>query len=186
VQKAVLCLYSLSIIIFSDIISNVPVLTNNITVKAMVIPEKLKSIHKKYYEDKIKYEEMTNEEALLILKYAESVDSEYTGFGGSVSLQRYAFKKLRKSEKLLEDLFLNSETNEGKVYALSGLAGINKELYEKYYNQTDLNLLIRTLSGCMVSETEIGKYLTTPDKLKKEKIWNEDEIGVLSISGFSE
>ena len=183
-KKVFLWLFLSAGLAFSDGIVSVPVLTvtDNIEVKTAVPPEELKLIYKKYYEDKVRYEEMTDGEALLILKYAKSIDGEYTGASGSTSLQKYAFNKLSRSEELLKDLFINSATNEGKVYALTRLAGISEVLYEKYYNQIDLDSFVRIRSGCSGDTVRIKDFLINPDDLKKSKTWKEGESGIRGVS----
>ena len=195
-KKLLLILLSM-IFVFSSFVSNAETIIKK--------PEYLKLIYKKYYEDRIDFNKMTKVEALLILEYADSVDNHSTGYSGSVSLQRYAYyllagepftnwnlyvpngysfsneleseknKESKKSEKFLTSLFLNAKTNEGKVYALMGLSTINLELYEKYYEQMDLEDSISTLSGCLGNSKKIGDFLKKPKK-------NENIDG---ISGFS-
>ena len=119
--------------------------------------ENVKKLYEKYSNGN--YEAVTNEEAMEILKNAYSVDDEVTGDGGSVSLQRYSYKKIRKSKDLLTELFNEAKTNEGKVYALMGLSSLDRELYKKYYEQIDPEITIKRLQGCLMMSAKIGDYL---------------------------
>ena len=118
----------------------------------------LETIYEKYRSGN--YEKMTEEDAVEILKNADSIDGERVGYDNSVTLTRYAYKKIRNTENLLEKVFVESETNEGKVYALLGLWYLNKGLYNKYHNLIDLDSYIDVFpGGCIGSSVKIGDYL---------------------------
>ena len=119
--------------------------------------EKVDEIYIKYRSGN--YEALTNEEAMEILKLTKSIDGARTGFSNSESLGHYAYEKISGSEDLLVKLFDESETNEGKVYALMGLWSLNKELYEKYYNSINKEDYVSVFpSGCIGTTVRVGDY----------------------------
>ena len=119
--------------------------------------EKVDEIYTKYRSGN--YEALTKEEALEILKLTKSIDGERTGFSNSESLGHYAYGKIKESEDLLVKLFTESETNEGKIYALMGLWSLNKELYGKYYDSINKDNYVSVFpSGCIGTTIKIGDY----------------------------
>ncbi len=119
--------------------------------------ERVDEIYTKYRSGN--YEALTNEEAMEILKLTESIHGERTGYGNSESLGHYAYEKVRESEDLMVKLFTESETNEGKIYALMGLWSLNKELYEKYYASMNKDDYVSVFpSGCKGTTVKIGDY----------------------------
>ena len=119
--------------------------------------EKVDEIYIKYRSGN--YEALTNEEALEILKLEKSIHGERTGFSNSESLGHYAYEKIKESEDLLVELFTESETNEGKIYALMGLRSLNQELYKKYYDSMNIDEYVSVFpSGCKGTTVKIEDY----------------------------
>ena len=143
--------------------------------------EKVDEIYTKYRSGN--YEALTNEEAMEILKLTKSIDGERTGFSNSESLGHYAYEKIRRSEDLLVKLFTESETNEGKVYALMGLWSLNKELYGKYYdsmNKDDFVLVFQ--GGCEGIAVKVGDYFRNYEPaLDRKKYPGEIFDGYLNL-----
>ena len=122
---------------------------------------KLIPIYEKYYKNGTDFRKLSIEESMLLLKYSGSIDSKGIGDSGTKSLIRQAFENIADSEKLLEELFIISETKAGKVYALLGLKCLNKTLYEKYLEEIDLEEMVGVQEGCLGFGEKIGDLLNS-------------------------
>jgi hypothetical protein len=108
-----------------------------------------------------------DKEAYKTLRKADTFSYGGTGYGGDMSTETQAYVKLYQSIDAKEVFVeLEKDSNmQGKLYALSALYYLDKELYddlvEKY---TDSQRSVDILSGCLGGTYDVRDVIRTDDK----------------------